>query len=91
MEGPATTSALIHAATLVLSGHFLLSIFCANFIRGSEVLLILVILSTDISNIAAAVKSLETSDVKALIASSTLGQMSLAIRILVFDFSSSLN
>lgn len=44
------------------------------------ILIILIILGTDISNIAAGVKSLETSDVKALIASSTLGQMSLAIQ-----------
>ena len=36
MEGPATTSALIHAATLVLSGHFLLALFAGSFLRCPE-------------------------------------------------------
>jgi NADH-quinone oxidoreductase subunit L len=72
MEGPTSVSSLIHAATMVAAGVFLLSSIFPLF--NSTVLLIIAIIGT-ITAITAAIFALGQYDIKKILAFSTISQL----------------
>ena len=74
MEGPTPVSALIHAATMVTAGVFLL-IRCSFLFEYSPNILIFIILIGSITSIFAATTGLFQNDLKRVIAYSTCSQL----------------
>ena len=74
MEGPTPVSALIHAATLVISGVFLI-IRCSVLFDNSETVLIIVSIFGAITSFFAASVGLFQNDLKRVIAYSTCSQL----------------
>jgi NADH-ubiquinone oxidoreductase chain 5 len=74
MEGPTPVSALIHAATLVISGVFLI-IRCSILFENSETVLIIVSVFGSITSFFAASVGLFQNDLKRVIAYSTCSQL----------------
>jgi len=74
MEGPTPVSALIHAATLVVSGVFLI-IRCSIFFENSEAVLLIVSIIGALTAFFAATVGLFQNDLKRVIAYSTCSQL----------------
>lgn len=74
MEGPTPVSALIHAATMVTAGVFLVA-RCSPIFGLSEVALIIVALVGAITSLFAATIGLVQNDIKRIIAYSTVSQL----------------
>jgi NADH-quinone oxidoreductase subunit L len=74
MEGPTPVSALIHAATMVTAGVFLVA-RCNPIFSLSEVALIVVALTGAITSLFAATIGLVQNDIKRIIAYSTISQL----------------
>jgi NADH-quinone oxidoreductase subunit L len=74
MEGPTPVSALIHAATMVTAGVFLVA-RCSPIFKFSEVALIVVALTGAITSLFAATIGLVQNDIKRIIAYSTISQL----------------
>jgi NADH-ubiquinone oxidoreductase chain 5 len=74
MEGPTPVSALIHAATLVVSGVFLI-IRCSIIFENSEAILLIVSLMGALTAFFAATVGLFQNDLKRVIAYSTCSQL----------------
>jgi NADH-ubiquinone oxidoreductase chain 5 len=74
MEGPTPVSALIHAATLVISGVFLI-IRCSIIFENSESVLIIVSIIGALTSFFAASVGLFQNDLKRVIAYSTCSQL----------------
>lgn len=74
MEGPTPVSALIHAATLVVSGVFLI-IRCSIFFENSESVLVIVSVIGALTSFFAASVGLFQNDLKRVIAYSTCSQL----------------
>ncbi|PIV44505.1 MAG: NADH-quinone oxidoreductase subunit L [Nitrospirae bacterium CG_4_10_14_0_8_um_filter_41_23] len=74
MEGPTPVSALIHAATMVTAGVFLVA-RCSPIFNLSEVALIVVALTGAITALFAATIALVQKDIKRIIAYSTISQL----------------
>ena len=74
MEGPTPVSALIHAATLVVAGVFLI-IRCSILFENSETVLIIVSIIGAITSFMAASIGLFQNDLKRVIAYSTCSQL----------------
>jgi NADH-quinone oxidoreductase subunit L len=74
MEGPTPVSALIHAATMVTAGVFLVA-RCSPIFSLSEVALIVVALTGAITALFAATIGLVQNDIKRIIAYSTISQL----------------
>jgi len=74
MEGPTPVSALIHAATLVVSGVFLI-IRCSIFFENSESVLVIVAVIGALTSFFAASVGLFQNDLKRVIAYSTCSQL----------------
>jgi NADH-ubiquinone oxidoreductase chain 5 len=74
MEGPTPVSALIHAATLVVSGVFLI-IRCSAFFENSESVLLFVAIVGALTSFFAASTGLFQNDLKRVIAYSTCSQL----------------
>jgi len=78
MEGPTPVSALIHAATMVAAGIYLLS--RTFFIFGSSPTALLVIAYTGaITSLMAAILAIAENDIKRILAYSTLSQLGLMV------------
>lgn len=76
MEGPTPVSALIHAATMVAAGVFLLA--RVDFLFSPEALLVLVIVGITTS-VMAALAALVQTDIKKILAYSTISQLGLMV------------
>lgn len=74
MEGPTPVSALIHAATMVTAGVFLL-IRCSNIIEYSSIGLIVIVIVGAITAFFAATVGVVQNDIKKVIAYSTCSQL----------------
>lgn len=74
MEGPTPVSALIHAATMVTAGVFLL-IRCSNIIEYSSTALILIVIIGALTAFFAATVGVVQNDIKKVIAYSTCSQL----------------
>jgi NADH-ubiquinone oxidoreductase chain 5 len=74
MEGPTPVSALIHAATLVVSGVFLI-IRCSILFENSEIVLLIVSIVGALTAFFAATVGLFQNDLKRVIAYSTCSQL----------------
>ena len=74
MQGPTTVSALIHAATMVKAGVYLVARFSP--IWDSDFFYIVLMIIAGISCIAAAFGALVTTDLKRVLAYSTISQLS---------------
>jgi NADH-quinone oxidoreductase subunit L len=74
MEGPTPVSALIHAATMVTAGVFLVA-RCSSLFEYSELALMMVTLIGAITAIFAATIALTQNDIKKIIAYSTCSQL----------------
>jgi NADH-ubiquinone oxidoreductase chain 5 len=74
MEGPTPVSALIHAATMVTAGVFLL-LRCAQILKYTENILILISFIGAITAFVAATIGLFQNDIKKVIAYSTCSQL----------------
>ncbi|MEC4675369.1 MAG: NADH-quinone oxidoreductase subunit L [Nitrospirota bacterium] len=74
MEGPTPVSALIHAATMVTAGVFLIA-RCSPIFNLSEVAMVLVALTGAITSLFAASIALVQKDIKRIIAYSTISQL----------------
>lgn len=74
MEGPTPVSALIHAATMVTAGIFLL-IRCSAFLEYSETVLALITVTGALTAFFAATVGLVQTDLKKIIAYSTCSQL----------------
>jgi NADH-quinone oxidoreductase subunit L len=74
MEGPTPVSALIHAATMVTAGVFLVA-RCSPIFNFSETALIVVALTGAITSLFAATIGLVQNDIKRIIAYSTISQL----------------
>ncbi len=74
MEGPTPVSALIHAATMVTAGVFLVA-RCSPIFSLSETALMVVALTGAITSIFAATIGLVQNDIKRIIAYSTISQL----------------
>jgi len=74
MEGPTPVSALIHAATLVVSGVFLI-IRCSIFFENSESVLVIISVIGALTSFFAASVGLFQNDLKRVIAYSTCSQL----------------
>jgi NADH:ubiquinone oxidoreductase subunit 5 (subunit L)/multisubunit Na+/H+ antiporter MnhA subunit len=74
MEGPTPVSALLHAATMVTAGVFLI-IRCSFFFENSESMLLLLLLFGGITAIFAGLIALFQYDIKKIIAYSTCSQL----------------
>jgi NADH-quinone oxidoreductase subunit L len=73
MEGPTPVSALLHAATLVAGGTYLL-LRCSAIVSASTAALLIAALIGSITAILAASTALFQSDQKRIIAYSTMSQ-----------------
>jgi NADH-quinone oxidoreductase subunit L len=74
MEGPTPVSALIHAATMVTAGVFLVA-RCSPIFSLSETALLVVALTGAITSLFAATIALVQNDIKRIIAYSTMSQL----------------
>jgi proton-translocating NADH-quinone oxidoreductase chain L len=74
MEGPTPVSALIHAATMVTAGVFLI-IRCSPLFEYSTTMLIVLAISGSLTSIFAATAGLVQHDIKKIIAYSTCSQL----------------
>ncbi|HBR22089.1 MAG TPA: NADH-quinone oxidoreductase subunit L [Nitrospiraceae bacterium] len=74
MEGPTPVSALIHAATMVTAGVFLVA-RCSPIFSLSETALMIVALTGAITSLFAATIGLVQNDIKRIIAYSTISQL----------------
>lgn len=74
MEGPTPVSALIHAATMVTAGIFLI-IRCSFLFEYSEIILNLMVVIGSITALLAATTALCQNDIKKVIAYSTCSQL----------------
>jgi NADH-ubiquinone oxidoreductase chain 5 len=74
MEGPTPVSALIHAATLVVAGVFLI-IRCSLFFENSDSILVVVSVIGSLTSFFAASVGLFQNDLKRVIAYSTCSQL----------------
>ena len=74
MEGPTPVSALIHAATMVTAGVFLVA-RCSPIFNLSETALMVVALTGAITSLFAATIGLVQNDIKRIIAYSTISQL----------------
>lgn len=74
MEGPTPVSALIHAATMVTAGVFLVA-RCSPIFSLSEIALMVVALTGAITSLFAATIGLVQNDIKRIIAYSTISQL----------------
>ena len=74
MEGPTTVSALIHAATMVKAGVFLVARSYPLFIHTPDVFLVIAVLGT-VTAFMAATMALVQVDIKRVLAYSTLSQL----------------
>jgi len=74
MEGPTPVSALIHAATMVTAGVFLL-IRCSNIIEYSSTALVVIVIVGALTAFFAATVGVVQNDIKKVIAYSTCSQL----------------
>ncbi|MCQ2103389.1 MAG: NADH-quinone oxidoreductase subunit L [Fibrobacter sp.] len=89
MAGPTPVSALIHAATMVTSGVYLLARLCSMFVLIPDVLTIITVVGM-LTAFWAAVAGLFQNDIKKVLAYSTisqLGYMFMAAGVAAFDAS----
>jgi NADH-quinone oxidoreductase subunit L len=75
MAGPAPVSALIHAATMVAAGAYIVALLWAAFAAAPATLDVLAVLAV-ISMVGAALAALTTDDLKRVLAYSTISQLS---------------
>src|SRR5438045_4183071 len=75
MEGPTPVSALIHAATMVVAGVYLVARIMPLFEASSDIALYVVITLGMITTIMAACMGLVMTDIKRVIAYSTLNSL----------------
>jgi NADH-quinone oxidoreductase subunit L len=78
MEGPTPASALIHAATMVAAGTFVLSRLFPIFVLSDPARLVLAVI-TAVTMIGAAVLAFGQSDLKRLLAYSTISQIAIML------------
>jgi NADH-ubiquinone oxidoreductase chain 5 len=78
MEGPTPVSALIHAATMVTAGVYLL-IRCSPLIEQSPLALIIIMITGAITAFFAASVGLFQNDIKKVIAYSTMSQLGMMV------------
>jgi NADH-quinone oxidoreductase subunit L len=78
MEGPTPASALIHAATMVAAGTFVLSRLFPIFVLSDPARLLLAVI-TAVTMIGAAILAFGQSDLKRLLAYSTLSQIAIML------------
>ena len=78
MEGPTPASALIHAATMVAAGTFVLSRLFPIFVLSDPARLVLAVI-TAVTMIGAAILAFGQSDLKRLLAYSTISQIAIML------------
>jgi len=78
MEGPTPASALIHAATMVAAGTFLLARLFPIFVLSDQARLVLAVI-TAVTMVGAAIIAFGQSDLKRLLAYSTLSQIAIML------------
>jgi NADH-quinone oxidoreductase subunit L len=78
MEGPTPASALIHAATMVAAGTFVLARLFPIFVLSDPARLVLAI-ATSVTMVGAAILAFGQSDLKRLLAYSTLSQIGIML------------
>lgn len=78
MEGPTPVSALIHAATMVTAGVYLL-IRCSPLLEQSELALTIIMITGSITAFFAASVGLFQNDIKKVIAYSTMSQLGMMV------------
>ncbi|MDQ1536425.1 MAG: NADH-quinone oxidoreductase subunit, partial [Actinomycetota bacterium] len=78
MEGPTPASALIHAATMVAAGTFLLARLFPIFVLSEPARLVLAVI-TAVTMVGAAVIAFGQSDLKRMLAYSTLSQIAIML------------
>jgi len=78
MEGPTPASALIHAATMVAAGTFVLARLFPIFVLSDPARLVLAV-STAVTMVGAAVIAFGQSDLKRMLAYSTLSQIAIML------------
>lgn len=78
MEGPTPVSALIHAATMVTAGVYLL-IRCSPLIEQSELALVIIMIIGAVTAFFAASVGLFQNDIKKVIAYSTMSQLGMMV------------
>ncbi|MCP9292173.1 NADH-quinone oxidoreductase subunit L [Gracilimonas sediminicola] len=74
MAGPTPVSALIHAATMVTSGIYLISRMSPMFVMSPEVMLIVAVIGA-LTAIVAATIAITQNDIKSVLAYSTVSQL----------------
>jgi len=74
MAGPTSVSALIHAATMVTSGIYLITRFSEMFVLAPELMLIVAVIG-GLTAIVAATIALTQNDIKRVLAYSTVSQL----------------
>ncbi|GAA5521316.1 NADH-quinone oxidoreductase subunit L [Aliifodinibius salicampi] len=74
MAGPTSVSALIHAATMVTSGIYLISRMSPMFVMSPEVMMIIAVIGA-LTAIVAATIALTQNDIKRVLAYSTVSQL----------------
>jgi NADH-quinone oxidoreductase subunit L len=74
MAGPTSVSALIHAATMVTSGIYLITRMSEMFVLSPEVMLIIAVIG-GLTAIVAATIALTQNDIKRVLAYSTVSQL----------------
>jgi NADH-quinone oxidoreductase subunit L len=74
MEGPTPVSALIHAATMVTAGIYLLA-RCSPLFANAKSILILIIISGALTTLLCSLIGVDSTDLKKVIASSTASQL----------------
>jgi NADH-quinone oxidoreductase subunit L len=74
MEGPTPVSALIHAATMVTAGVYMIARSSALFTRAPETLLIVAVIGVATATLAACIALVQT-DIKRVLAYSTVSQL----------------
>jgi len=74
MEGPTPVSALIHAATMVTAGVYMIARSAALFSRAPETLLIVAVIGIATATLAACIALVQT-DIKRVLAYSTVSQL----------------
>src|SRR5579859_3106558 len=78
MEGPTPVSALIHAATMVTAGVYLL-IRCSPLLEQSELALTIIMVTGAVTAFFAASVGLFQNDIKKVIAYSTMSQLGMMV------------
>ncbi|MBN2731140.1 MAG: NADH-quinone oxidoreductase subunit L, partial [Balneolaceae bacterium] len=74
MAGPTSVSALIHAATMVTSGIYLISRLSPMFVQSPELMLIIAVIGA-LTALVAATIALTQNDIKRVLAYSTVSQL----------------